>query len=209
MFITFEGIDGAGKSTQLALFAEDLRAAGYRVTRTREPGGTALGERLRELLLAPGAAPPAPEAELAMMFAARAQHAAEVIRPALARGEIVLCDRFTDASEAYQGVGRGLGRDAIADLHRILLGDLWPDITVILDLEPATARARSRGRGRADRIEAEGLAFLSRVRQGYREIAAREPERCIVIPAEQPPEAVHAAIADAVRPRLPPSRPLS
>ena len=208
MFLTFEGIDGAGKSTQLALLAEDLRGAGYRVTRTREPGGTALGERLRGLLLAPGAAP-APQAELAMMFAARAQHAAEVIRPALARGELVLCDRFTDASEAYQGVGRGLGPEAVAALHRVLLGDLWPDITVILDLDPAAARARARGRGGADRIEAEGAEFLARVRQGYLRIAAREPERCIVIPAEPSAEAVHAAIAAAIRPRLSPPRPLS
>ncbi len=208
MFLTFEGIDGAGKSTQLALLAEDLRGAGYRVTRTREPGGTVLGERLRDFLLAPGA-PLAAQAELAMMFAARAQHAAEVIRPALARGEVVLCDRFTDASEAYQGVGRGLGREAVAALHQILLGDLRPDITVILDLEPAMARLRARGRGGDDRIEAEGLAFLARVRQGYLEIAAREPERCIVIPAAGPEESVHAAIAAAVRPRLPAPHPLS
>ncbi|MGH9535800.1 MAG: dTMP kinase [Terriglobales bacterium] len=246
MFITFEGIDGAGKSTQLAWLAEDLRAAGRSVVTTREPGGTPLGERLRELLLAPVAAtrrhperqrasvagprslapatsgsiqhsaaepptpsgpdeaPLAPEAELALLFAARAQHAAQVIRPALARGDMVLCDRFTDATEAYQGVARGLGAAAVAALHHLLLGDLWPDATLILDLEPAQAMARARRREpRADRMEAEGLAFLTRVRQGYQAIAAREPHRCLLIAAADPPPAVRAAIARALAARFP------
>ncbi|MGH9490269.1 MAG: dTMP kinase [Terriglobales bacterium] len=202
MLITFEGIDGAGKSTQLAALAARLRAAGRAVCVTREPGGTAMGERVREMLLAPGA-PMTTAAELALLFAARAEHAAQVLRPALARGEIVLSDRFTDASEAYQEAGRGAGPGTVAALHRLLIGELWPEATVILDLDPAQAlgRARRRGAGR-DRIEAEGLEFLARVRQGYLAIAAREPRRCHVIAADQPPAAVEAAIARALAPLL-------
>lgn len=207
VFVTFEGIDGAGKSTQLAALAAALRAAGRAVVTTREPGGTPLGERIRELILAPGAAaaaaPVAAETELALMFAARAQHAREILQPALARGEIVLCDRFTDATEAYQGVGRGLGREKVAALHRLLIGDLWPDATVILDLDPAAALARAQGRGGVrDRMEAEGLDFLGRVRGAYQAIARREPQRCHLIAAGQPPEAVQAAIAQALAPLL-------
>lgn len=203
VFVTFEGIDGAGKTTQLAALAATLRAAGRAVVTTREPGGTGLGERIRELLLAPGAAPMAAEAELALLFAARAQHATEVLRPALARGEIVLCDRFTDATEAYQGVARGLGPEKVATLHRLLTSDLWPDATIILDLDPAAALARARGRGgRNDRIEAEGRDFLGRVRQAYQAIARRDPQRCHLIAAGQPPAAVQAAIAQALAPLL-------
>lgn len=205
MFVTFEGIDGAGKTTQLTALAARLRAARKNVLATREPGGTALGERIREAVLTPGGAPLAAEAEMALMFAARAQHAAEVLRPALARGVIVLCDRFTDATEAYQGVARGLGRERVARLHKLLIGDLWPEATIILDLDPAEALRRTRGRGGAgDRIEREGAAFLARVREAYLAIAAREPERCHLIAAGRRPEIVEAAIWRALEPTVPP-----
>lgn len=207
-FITFEGVDGAGKSTQLARLAARLRAGGEAVLTTREPGGTPLAEAIRGLLLPAGAPAPAPLAELALMFAARADHLQKVILPALARGETVLCDRFTDSSEAYQGVARGLGAELVWDLHRGLCGGLMPDLTLILDLDPAAAlgRARERNAGAADtrreaRFEEEGLALQRKVRAAFRALAARRPERCVLIPADDAPDAVAAAIAAVVAAR--------
>src|SRR5436309_6613452 len=136
-FITFEGLDGTGKSTQLRKLATTLRAAGHKVVETREPGGTATGERIRKVLLDSGTAGLSPLAEMALMFASRAQHIAEVIEPALEHGSIVLCDRFTDSTEAYQGGGRKLGSESVLDLHRVLCGNLQPDLTILLDSNPA------------------------------------------------------------------------
>src|SRR6202035_2472314 len=136
-FITFEGLDGTGKSTQLHKLAAALRAAGHKVVETREPGGTATGEKIRRVLLDSATEGLSPMAEMALMFASRAQHIAEVILPAMDRGEIVLCDRFTDSTEAYQGAGRRLGSEAVLKLHRILCGDLQPDLTILLDSDSA------------------------------------------------------------------------
>ena len=186
MFITFEGLDGCGKSTQLALLADLLRDRGREVVATREPGGTPLGERLRALVVEAGQRPAA-ETELALMTASRAQSVKELIRPALERGAVVLCDRFHDATEAYQGGGRGLEVGLIHEMHRGLCGDLQPDRTIIFDLpvERSLERARRRGLGAATpRFEREDTAFFTRVAQAYRGIAWREPNRCLFIQAE-------------------------
>src|ERR1700756_1415869 len=147
-FITFEGLDGTGKSTQLRKLAAKLREAGYKVVETREPGGTATGERIRRVLLDSGTAGLSSNAEMALMFASRAQHIAEVIQPAIDRGQIVLCDRFTDSTEAYQGSGRKLGSAAVRELHRVLCGNLQPDLTLLLDSNPHTSVSRARRRNR-------------------------------------------------------------
>ncbi|MGH9417799.1 MAG: dTMP kinase [Terriglobales bacterium] len=188
-FITFEGLDGTGKSTQLELLASHLRARGLQVETTREPGGTKLGERIRDWLLA-GSAAPVPAAELALMTAARAQHVAERIQPALASGAWVLCDRYYDATVAYQGGGRGLDLDTIARLHQLLCAGLMPDLTMILTLDRATALARARRLPSAGRFEAEHDAFFARVEAAYRALAAREPARCRLVEAVGDREAV-------------------
>ena len=138
-FITFEGLDGTGKSTQMRRLAAVLRAAGHKVVETREPGGTATGEKIRRVLLDSGTSELAPLAEMALMFASRAQHIAEVIEPGLAAGNVVLCDRFTDSTEAYQGGGRRLGSKAVLELHRVLCGDLQPDLTILMEANPQPA----------------------------------------------------------------------
>src|SRR5271157_4207935 len=177
-FITFEGLDGAGKSTQMRKVAAVLRAGGHKVVETREPGGTATGEKIRRVLLDSGTAGLAPLAEMALMFASRAQHIAEVIAPALDHGQIVLCDRFTDSTEAYQGSGRKLGSAAVLDLHRVLCGDLQPDLTILLDSNPQASVSRARRRNQRvskaghhghdeNRFEQETRAFFGRVRDGY------------------------------------------
>ncbi len=211
-FLTFEGLDGSGKSTQLRLLTDLLRAKGQPVLEMRQPGGTALGDRLRALLLeSRSGAPLAPLAELALMFADRAQAIAEVIEPALARGELVLCDRWTDSTEAYQGGGRRLGAEPVQRLHRELCGGLQPHLTILLLLPLAVALGRARGRnervlaqtGREEsRFEAEEDAFFERVHAQYRAIAAREPVRVIVIAADDTIEAVHARIVEVVEARL-------
>ena len=145
-FITFEGLDGTGKSTQMRKFAVALRQSGLKVVETREPGGTATGEKIRKVLLDSGTAGLDPRAEMALMFASRAQHIAEVIEPGLAAGAIVLCDRFTDSTEAYQGSGRKLGSSPVLELHRVLCGGLQPDLTILLDSNPHTSLSRARRR---------------------------------------------------------------
>jgi dTMP kinase len=170
-FITLEGGEGVGKSTNMAFVAAHLRAAGLDVVTTREPGGTPLAEAIRGLLLQVSAEPMAPLTELLLVFAARAQHLAGVIEPALARGAWVLCDRFTDATYAYQGGGRGLDQAAIEILERLVQGDLQPDLTLYLDLSVEAAQARLDGRER-DRFEREELDFFRRVRQAYLDRAA-------------------------------------
>ncbi|HEX9706370.1 MAG TPA: dTMP kinase [Steroidobacteraceae bacterium] len=198
-FITFEGVEGVGKSTQIAHAAEHLRRRGIEPLVTREPGGTPLAEKLRELVLEPQHAPVGATAELLIMFAARASHVADVIRPALRRGRWVLCDRFTDATEAYQGGGRGVNSAAIRQLARIAHPRLTPDLTFIFDAPAAVATARVTGRGTGhDRIEAEDGEFFERVRQAYLAIAAREPGRVRVIDATRPAAEVADSVARAL-----------
>ena len=186
LFITLEGIEGAGKSTLLEFAGELLRRAGRAVVLTREPGGTATGERIRALLLDRASVDLSDAAELLLIFAARAQHLAEVIRPALNAGEIVLCDRFIDASYAYQGGGRGLAAERIRQLEDWTLGGLAPDLTLLFDLEVATGLARAGGRGEADRFERQGRAFFERARAAYLDRAAQAPERFRQIDAAAP-----------------------
>ena len=210
-FITFEGLDGCGKSTQMERLARALQRQDISVVVTREPGGTAAGEKIRQLLLDTRTSGLSSMAELALMFAARAQHAEEVILPALAAGEIVLCDRFTDSSEAYQGGGRKLGSKPVHDLHRALIGELHPDLTILMDSDVATSVDRARRRNRANhksgtsdegRFERENRAFFSRVRSAYLEIAKREPGRVMVVDARGTPDQTHAKIIETVRRKL-------
>jgi len=198
-FISLEGGEGAGKTTILGALREALHADGLEVIATREPGGTALGERIRELLLTPADHPIHVETELLLMFAARVQHMHEVILPALARGAWVICDRFTDSSYAYQGAGRGLDIDRIASLERTCVG-LRPGLTLLLDLDVAQGRERARGRaGTPDRIESEHDDFFERVRAGFRTRAAAEPGRFQVLDAAQPAGVVAAEAVQALR----------
>jgi dTMP kinase len=188
-FITLEGIEGAGKSTLLNGLADALRQRGIVVCATREPGGTPLAEDIRALVLARRAEGVPPVTELLLMFAARAAHVSQRIEPALARGEWVLCDRFTDASRAYQGGGRGMAPDSIEALARIAHPDLAPDLTLLLDLPPDIGLQRARARSAAgDRFEDEQLAFFSRVRESYLERARMEPQRMRVLDASAAPE---------------------
>ena len=188
--VTLEGGEGAGKSTVIAALAETLRARGLALRQAREPGGTPAGEAMRALLLDPAYRGLCAESELLLMFASRAQLVRDVIEPALAAGEWVLCDRFTDASFAYQGGGRGLDGGLIADLER-WAARLRPDLTLLLDVAVDTGLARARARGGdADRIEGEQAEFFERVRAAYRARAAAEPGRFRVIDASQPADAV-------------------
>ncbi|MGO1541373.1 MAG: dTMP kinase [Luteimonas sp.] len=192
-FVSLEGGEGAGKTTVLGALRRELAAAGDEVVVTREPGGTPLAETIRGLLLDPSHEPAAPETELLLMFAARAQHVRETIRPALERGAWVLCDRFTDSSYAYQGGGRGLDRGLIETLERAVVG-LRPGLTILLDLDVAVGRERTRGRDLVpDRIERERDGFFERVRAAYRERAAADPDRYRVVDAAQPAQAVAEA----------------
>jgi len=212
-FITLEGLDGTGKSTQMRRLAAVLRAAGHKVVETREPGGTAMGERIRKVLLDSGTAGLSPLAEMALMFASRAQHVAEVIEPALAAGSIVLCDRFTDSTEAYQGSGRKLGSEPVRELHRVLCGNLQPDLTLLLDSNPAASLGRARRRNRRatksatrthdeNRFEQETRAFFARVHEGYLTIAKREPGRVVMVDARGAPGQTHQRIVEVVRRKL-------
>lgn len=210
-FITFEGLDGCGKSTQSERLAASLRANGLPVVVTREPGGTATGEKIRQLLLDTRTSNLTPMAELALMFASRVQHIEEIIKPALASGQIVLCDRFTDSSEAYQGGGRKLGSKPVLELHRVLCGDLKPDLTILMDSDVGAsverARRRNQARSKTDtsdenRFEQESRAFFSRVHAAYMEISKREPERVFVVDARGTPDQTHAKILEIVRTKL-------
>lgn len=199
LFITLEGPEGAGKSTNRDYLALQLRAAGLDVVLTREPGGTPLAERIREVLLAPSDEPMNADAELLLMFAARAQHIAQVIRPALQRGAVVLCDRFTDATYAYQGGGRGLAVERIATLERFVQGDLQPDLTLVFDLPIEVGLARASARGRLDRFEQEGRAFFDAVRSAYLARAATDTQRYRIVDASQSLAEVQQAL-DALVP---------
>lgn len=211
LFITLEGLDGSGKSTQLKRLAAWMEKRGSTPVITRQPGGTATGDRIRELLLDSRSAGLAPRAEMALMFADRAQAIAEVIEPALAAGKTVICDRFTDSTEAYQGGGRGLGSEVVLAMHRLICGDLQPDITLLLlpSLEASLKRARHRNdrvvaqSGKDEgRFEAEEDGFHRRVWEKYREIADREPDRVILIEGELGIDEVHEQIVEAVAMRF-------
>jgi dTMP kinase len=189
LLITFEGLDGTGKSTQLRRAVQYIRKRGRRVLVTREPGGTRTGERIREILLASKTGKLAPLAELALMYAARAQLLQEVVRPALARGDVVVSDRYNTASFAYQGYGRELGAATVRAFDRVICGATQPDLTIVLDLDPERARGRALGDARRgsqlDRIEAASLAFHQRVRAGYLALARRAPDRINLLRADQ------------------------
>jgi dTMP kinase len=197
-FVSFEGGEGAGKSTVITAAAEHLRAAGETVLLVREPGGTAVGEAVRGVLLDPALRGLCPESELLLMMASRAQLVRERILPALARGEWVLCDRFTDASFAYQGGGRGIDPGRIAELERWVAG-LKPGLSFLLDLPVQTGLARAGNRAAPDRIELESIAFFERVRGAYRSRAADEPQRWCVLDAGQPAETVAAQVVERLR----------
>jgi dTMP kinase len=210
-FITFEGLDGCGKSTQLEKLAAVLRAQGIDVLTTREPGGTEIGERIRAVLLDSRTAGLDPMAEMALMFASRAQQLSQVIVPTLESGKWVLCDRFTDSTEAYQGGGRELGSDAVLQLHKVLCRGFWPDLTILMDsdVERSVKRARRRNKVATNgelpdenRFEQESHAFFTRVQQAFRAIAQREPQRVAMVDARPPSDVVHPQIVQIVRERL-------
>jgi dTMP kinase len=198
-FITLEGIEGAGKSTAAAFVAARLVEAGVAVCPTREPGGTPLAERIRALVLERGTESVTAVGETLLMFAARALHVEQVIRPALARGQWVVCDRFTDATRAYQGSGRGVEEGLIEALARAVHADLEPDCTLLLDLPVAQGLARARARrGTTDRFEAETVSFFEKVRAGYLALAQRAPQRVRLIDAAAPLPEVEQALGAAV-----------
>jgi dTMP kinase len=207
LFITFEGLDGTGKSTQLRRAVQYLRKCGYRVRVTREPGGTRTGERVRDILLASKTGKLAPLAELALMYAARAQLLEEVVRPALARGEVVVSDRYNTASFAFQGYGRQLGTATVRAFDRVICGNVQPDLTIVLDLEAERALARAQGRdtrrrSRHDRFEQQSLAFHKRVRAGYLALARKAPARIKLVRADQSIEDLHGEVRALIDPLL-------
>lgn len=197
-FITLEGGEGVGKTTNLQYITQLLTSRGIDFVVTREPGGTRLAENIRTLLLGDHEEEVSEMTELLLIFAARAQHLSKVIMPALAAGKWVVSDRFTDATYAYQGGGRGLNEQTIAQLERIVQGDLRPDLTLVLDLAPEIGLERARKRAALDRFEREKLEFFSRVREAYRQRAMLEPKRCIVIDASQPLDQVQHDILEAL-----------
>ncbi len=194
-FIVFEGGEGAGKSTQSAALSDYLQARGHEVLCTREPGGTPAAESIRAVLLDPANAGLDDRAEALLFAAARGDHAARVIRPALERGEIVISDRYLDSSVAYQGVARGLGAERVAELSLWATGGLVPDLTIVLDVDPALGLARVVG---PDRLESEPLEWHARVRQGFLDIAAAAPDRYLVLDGSRPAEDLAVEIAVAV-----------
>lgn len=199
LFIVFEGGDGSGKSTQAQRLNEFLEAQGRTVLRTREPGGTQIGEKLRSLVLDHGHGEVDARCEALMYAASRAAHAAQVISPAIARGDVVISDRYIDSSVAYQGIGRGLGTKAISDLNEWATDGLWPDLTVLLDVSAEVGRSRrTAGDATEDRLESEPDSFHSEVRQAYLDLAAANPERYLVIDADGSVEQLAAAISARV-----------
>ena len=213
LFVTLEGIEGSGKSSQASILAAELRRRGHRVILTREPGGTRAGEAVRRLFLGPAGRGLDPWAELFLVESARAQHLAEVIRPALAAGRVVICDRFTDSTLAYQGYGRGLPRRVIRALHRLAGLRPEPDLTLLFDLPVDEGLARASGRNsasagkrRESRIDTEAAAFHERVRRGYRLIARREPSRVELIPGSADRRSIGGIVLSRVTRRLAPLR---
>lgn len=196
VFISLEGVDGSGKSTQAVMLADALRDRGHEVLHVREPGGTPLGEAVREVVLGPEAM--SPWAEAFLFAAARAQLVAQVIGPALGDGTWVVADRFLDSSLAYQGAARGLGIDRVAAINAAGIGDCMPDLTIILDIPPGAASDRRAGRGSVDRIEDEGEALQESVAEGYREVARLFPDRVHLVSADGTLDQVHARVRAAV-----------
>lgn len=197
-FITIEGGEGVGKSTNADFIQSVLESRGCEVVVTREPGGTALGEALRSILLSPDIESPVAMAELLIIFAARAQHLTTVIEPALAAGKWVLCDRFTDATYAYQGWGRNIDQRAIASLEQLVQGARRPDLTVLLDMDPSLGLARAKERAELDRFEQEELAFFNRVREGYLARAKEEPARWLIVDASKTLDEVTTVIGQTL-----------
>jgi dTMP kinase len=209
-FLSFEGLDGSGKSTQMKKLTRWLESRGHHVVETRQPGGTVIGNSIRQLLLDSRTQNLAPRAELGLMFSDRAQSIAEVISPALEAGHVVLCDRFTDSTEAYQGGGRQLGSEVVLQLHQVMCGELQPDLTILLlpDFDASLMRARRRNvrmqqSGKDEnRFEREDEAFYRRVYDKYREIAAREPLRVVTMEGDARIEEIHQRIVRVVEERL-------
>jgi dTMP kinase len=200
-FITLEGGEGAGKSTHVKLLCAALGRAGIEAVATREPGGAPGAEQIRKLLVEGEAGRWDPLTETLLHFAARAEHVARIVRPALERGAWVVSDRFADSTMAYQGYAQGVGRAKVEEIAHAVLGDLHPDLTIVLDLPAEQGLARAKDAGR---YEAMGLSFHKKLREAFLDIAKREPKRCVVVDATQPKDAVHTAILDAVRARLAP-----
>jgi len=209
VFITFEGPDGSGKSTQMRLLAERLRGSGYRILESVEPGGTSIGRQIRRILLDPANQELCPTTELLLMFAARAQNVEQWILPALAEGKIVLSDRFTDSTIAYQGAGRNLGIETVLEVDRIACHGVAPDLTLVIDIdaEAGLARAHCRNRSRAgaseSRIDEQAVEFHRKVREAYHSLAAREPRRVRLIDGNAQPEVIAERVWEAVRGVLP------
>lgn len=209
IFITFEGIEGCGKTTQIRLLADHLRQKGRDVTLTREPGGSLIGDKIRAILLNPVHEGMTSVTELLLYAAARNQHIEEVIRPAIKKGGVVLCDRYADATAAYQGAARKIAPKIISEVHRIATGGLMPDITILLDCPPEEGLARARERNETDtvsqgedRFEREGLKFHRRVRKGYLKIAKKEPRRVFVVDATKSSHEMHSKIVQIIEKKL-------
>lgn len=207
LFISFEGSDGSGKSTQLKLLAERLRREGHAVAENVEPGGTLIGRQIRRILLDRANDDMSPMTELLLMFASRAQAVAQSVAPALERGEIVLSDRFTDSSLAYQGEARGLGFELVRALHELSVGPLMPDLTICIEIDLNTSLARAHGRNRSHeagsaetRLDEQSMAFHQRVREGYRKIASEEPQRFKLVDGGEAPEIVAERVWQLVEP---------
>jgi len=202
LFITFEGPDGSGKSTQARLLADALQQRGLSVLLTREPGGTELGDELREIILDPSSPPATPLAMTLLYSASRTQLVETVIRPALAEGRLVIADRYADSTIAYQSCGLGVPLDTVRALARIATGGLGPDVTVYVDIDPERGLERLVNRGGRDRLDAQALDFHERVRQGYRALMCEDPGRWVEVDGSGTTEAVQGAIMEAIEPRL-------
>ncbi|HEY1947399.1 MAG TPA: dTMP kinase [Bryobacteraceae bacterium] len=209
LFLTFEGTDGSGKTTQMRILVEHLRTAGLTVVENQEPGATHIGRQIRRILLDPAHQEMAPMTELLLMFASRTQSAAETIVPALERGDIVVSDRFTDSTLAYQGEARGIGFDTVLGAHKLALGNLWPDLTICMSVDVAAGLERAHRRNAAStddaseaRLDRQSLEFHQRVNAGYRKIAALEPERFRLVDGEGDPSQIAERVWSQVKPLL-------
>ena len=205
LFITFEGIDGCGKSTQRELLAQELKPRGFEIVITREPGGTVIGEDIRRLLISDASVHIAPPTELLLYVAARAQHVAELIKPSLEAGRVVISDRYTDSTVAFQGYGRGLDLEMVEELNRFATGGVVPDLTIVFDLDPAMARTRLGSRpvgGLLGAFDDEDADFHERMRAGYLSMAKREPSRIRVVDASGSVEETHSSVMAIVLPKL-------